>query len=712
MYKQGQKGVFIIVLLSVLALGALLLFTTPTLTGFSIFQTTSQGDFDAGVYENVSFNGTAVVLSGENLTGSYTSIVFNASHPSRWNNVSWTYTGTSPVLFVRVCDDSACLGDAWNSILLSSPSSLSLVNRTYFQYRADFVRDSPTSDSSLSSVVIDYTEGLVAPSVSIVQPQSGATYNTNESLAFDFIVSDFSLDSCWYSLDNGVTNVSLPSCQNTTLSLAFGVQTLSLYANDSTGLVSRADSTFTIVSDVSTLYLLSPPQGFTTNASANALVFFVNDSDLEECNLLTDFSGAWGASSTDQAPENGTNQFDVDIDTEGSYLWGIECFDIAGHATSSINRSISKDSVAPSITLTSPTGTFSSKQDIPLSLTVTDASTVTCVYTLTKVGAGAVLVVVMPQCANTNFNVAQNGDYQLHVSVTDASGNSGQSSTSFSVGGASNPGSSGSGGGGGGGGVSVDVGSLVLPKLGYEHIPHVTIRPGYSINLTLDFVNQGNRFLNNCTLEGSGIYREWVGRGDFISLSPGQRRTYSFSLTLPRSLSSGTHVIGLVGSCNELDAPLSFPIEVIPAEFDFVFDSYERSASGLEVNYTLEDLTGRGGRVTVSYSLYNAASIEVASGQEFVSLGSSARGPHSFSFELPKDSFGEFTLVMDIATENDRITVREDIFLSGSAVTGFAISDKNKSTLSTWGIGVLGVLIAFFVYRYLRMRWNRRSPSI
>lgn len=701
---------FVIVVFAIIGLWAFLLLMNPSITGFSIFQTTSQAEFDQGVYENVSFNGTALVLAGANLTGSYTSKVFNASQPSSWNNVSWLYTGLSPTLFVRVCDDSLCSDDAWNSILLSSPSSLALTNQTYFQYRADFERDTETTESSLSTVLVDYTEYTVAPSLSITQPQSGATYNSNESLLIEFSASDFSLMSCWYTLDGGATNTSLPSCLNSTLNIGFGNHILSIYANDSVGLVGRADSTFSIVSNVSTLYLLSPPSGFMTNASENALVFFVNDSDLEECNLLTDFSGAWGASSTDQAPENGTNQFNVDIDSEGAYLWGIECFDIAGHLTSSINRSISKDSTAPSITLSSPSGSFSSKQSIPLSLTVTDASTVTCVYTLTKVGAGAVLVVVMPQCANTNFNVAQNGDYQLLVSVTDASGNSGQSSTSFSVGGSSP--APGAGGGGGGGGISVDVGSLVLPKLGYDHLPNVSIRPGYSINLALDLVNQGNRFLNNCTLEGSGLYQDWIQGGEIASLSPGQRISYSFNLTLPRSLSAGTQVIGLVGACNEVESPLLFPVDVIPAEFDFAFGSYVRVGSSLHVNSTLEDLTGLGGRVSIRYSLINDDLIEVASGEEFIVLAPSASQPFTFSFDLPKDSFGEFILVIDVSTENDHIQTREDIFLSGSAVTGFAISDKNKSTLSTWGLGVLGLLIVFFVFRYLRTRWKASSPSI
>lgn len=709
----SERGHLVIAIVFVIAVGLLLLLPYARLTGFASFTTSGQSDFDAGTYQNVSFNGSAVVLYGSNLTGSYTSKVFASTDLSRWDNVSWVFGGSSPLFFVRVCDDSACLGDSWNRILISTPATFSLVNRTYFQYRADFSRTSLSDETALYNVSVGYTLTNASPLVSIIQPQHGSTYGSNISFALSFSASDTSLRSCWYSLNFGVTNISLPDCQNTTIPLPFNNHTLAVYANDSEGLIGSAQSNFTIAENFSTLYLVSPPLGYISNVSLSPLVYFANDTDLAQCNLLTDFAGAWGTSATNLSLENGTNQFLVTIETDGPYLWGIECFDASGLTTRSANRTLSLDTVVPSITLSNPVGTFSSRESIPLALSVSDASTVTCIYTLTKVGAGTVLVVVMPQCASTNFNVAQDGDYQLLVSVTDSSGNSGQSSTSFSVGSSGSSQSSGSsGGGGGGGGVSVDVSALVLPKLGYEDLPELSIRPGYSVNLTINLVNQGNRFLNNCTLEGSGIYRDWVQDSGLVSLSSGERRSYAFSLSLPRSLSAGRHVIGLVASCNELDTSIPFPIEVIPAEFDFSFDSYARVASQLQVNYTLEDLTGIGGRASVHYSLLNSESIELSSGISYVELAPGVKQPFSLLLDLPKDSFGEFILVLQVSSGADSIESRQEIFLSGSTLTGFAISNRNKRVLSTWGVGIFFFVLALFLFRYLRVRWKRESDSV
>ncbi len=64
------------------------------LLGFAVFEDTSQENFSIGTYENTTHNGTAVVLSGNNLSGSYTSQVFDAGTDSAWNNL--TYNSEEP----------------------------------------------------------------------------------------------------------------------------------------------------------------------------------------------------------------------------------------------------------------------------------------------------------------------------------------------------------------------------------------------------------------------------------------------------------------------------------------------------------------------------------------------------------------------------------------------------------------------------------------
>ncbi len=62
-------------------------------TGYVVFED-SGSEFDNGVYVNTTYNGSAVVLVGNNLSGTYTSQIFDAGANSQWNNLSWEGIGT------------------------------------------------------------------------------------------------------------------------------------------------------------------------------------------------------------------------------------------------------------------------------------------------------------------------------------------------------------------------------------------------------------------------------------------------------------------------------------------------------------------------------------------------------------------------------------------------------------------------------------------
>ncbi|MEK6933437.1 MAG: hypothetical protein AABW75_01010 [Nanoarchaeota archaeon] len=53
------------------------------------FYDATQGDFNNGTYTNTTYNGSAVILVNGNLTGTFTSRIFDANSLSRWTNLSW-----------------------------------------------------------------------------------------------------------------------------------------------------------------------------------------------------------------------------------------------------------------------------------------------------------------------------------------------------------------------------------------------------------------------------------------------------------------------------------------------------------------------------------------------------------------------------------------------------------------------------------------------
>ena len=88
-----------------------LYFAQGKITGFSVYDQSSQINFDEGTYSNTLWNGSAVVLSSGQSSGNYISKVFDSGINSTWNDLSWT--GDLPnVEYIFAADNQA---DVWKS---------------------------------------------------------------------------------------------------------------------------------------------------------------------------------------------------------------------------------------------------------------------------------------------------------------------------------------------------------------------------------------------------------------------------------------------------------------------------------------------------------------------------------------------------------------------------------------------------------------------
>jgi len=99
-------------------------------TGLTIIQALSfsdnnQANFDNGTYVNTTYNGSALILAGGNLTGTFTSRIFDAGSESVWNNL--TFDSETPFLIRLVAVDGAA--DIWKSV--NSGSNWSLIADDY-----------------------------------------------------------------------------------------------------------------------------------------------------------------------------------------------------------------------------------------------------------------------------------------------------------------------------------------------------------------------------------------------------------------------------------------------------------------------------------------------------------------------------------------------------------------------------------------------------
>ena len=105
-----------------------------------------------------------------------------------------------------------------------------------------------TNDSAgqVNSSVVTFSVDSITPSITIDTP-SNNTYTTNTGLNVNYTTSDTNLESCWYSNDSMLDNITLPCDTNiTTITWSEGPHNVTIWANDSFGNLGNSSLTFTI----------------------------------------------------------------------------------------------------------------------------------------------------------------------------------------------------------------------------------------------------------------------------------------------------------------------------------------------------------------------------------------------------------------------------------------------------------------------------------
>jgi len=126
---------------------------------------------------------------------------------------------------------------------------------------------------------------------------------------------------------------------------------------------------------------------------------------------------------------------------------------------------------------------------------------------------------------------------------------------------------------------------------------------------------------------------------------------------------------------------------------------YWREGNYLIVNYVVRNVSAEDEEIAASYQLIDSGWVLVTEGKQKVILDSKVAIRYSLKFELPKNSFGKFNLILNLQTKQDSLVLSREIFMSEDGVTGLAISESNRDSLSILGIVVVSVFIIFTLYR-------------
>ncbi len=564
-----------------------------------------------------------------------------------------------------------------------------------------------------------------APSVNVLNPASGSVSGILNNIELNFSAVDPTLQNCWYTITDGFINSSLPTCLNSTFNVSSdGLYEIKVFANDSNGNVGFDSNIFTVSVDSPSINPIFPiDKYFGLSPSQNiSFTYLPTDLDLQACNLWTNTNGSYSLNQTKNPVLSGQqNNFYLNLsnNAEISYLWAIQCNDTLGHSSITGNQTFYIDRTIPSGIINSPSGTYTSLSNIPISVSYTDTSPVQCFYNVTFAATGNLVIgnSELASCAATTFTVDTESSYFFTLAVNDSAGNVNVTRKSFTVSVPITPTGGGGGGGessgGGGGGGSSSASVRPAYKIEISELEPLTIGRGESESIELNVKNNGLRFLNTCRLEFSGGIAEWLSGRDVKSLSPGQTDNYIFTVSVPVDVESGDYFANIEVSCNETSSSVSYNVQISNGDFQLDILSSERDGTKLKVFYALENFADEETEIGVAYKLLNNDRNTLAEG-DFgkVTLVSEERIEQSGEFELPKDAIGDYILVMEASRGIDKQNYEQIVRLTSRGISGFAISDSNLRIISWFGIVVLFSFGIFLVIKMLRDEYIHRHGSI
>ena len=176
------------------------------------------------------------------ITAPSVSITFPANNSNTSDNrVSINYTASSSVMSVSSCWYSSNSGTN-----ITLPNCENITGVTWPEGANNVVIWANDTLGNTGSSGVSFTVDTVAPSVSILYPLN-STYNTAQT-KINFTASDLHLSGCWYSANGGATNSSLNNCRSnfTGLSSSEGLNSWTVYANDSAGNIGSSGVIFTV----------------------------------------------------------------------------------------------------------------------------------------------------------------------------------------------------------------------------------------------------------------------------------------------------------------------------------------------------------------------------------------------------------------------------------------------------------------------------------
>jgi len=210
------------------------------------------------------------------------------------------------------------------------------------------------------------------PGISISYP-SNTNYN-HTVISLNSTATGSSLSTCWYSLNNGVTNTTFTCNTNITGILSSqGSNTWKVYVNNTFGDLASDSVTFSVDSINPSIQFVPNSETSGTTVNRNTLNVNVTSSDTNFKNVTV-----YLYNSTSLLFTNSSNLTTFNLTynlVNGLYFFNATAFDNIGNSNSTETRNVTLNSTAPFVVLTSPANNSSTTNSlVNFTATFTDSS--------------------------------------------------------------------------------------------------------------------------------------------------------------------------------------------------------------------------------------------------------------------------------------------------------------------------------------------------
>lgn len=322
-----------------------------------------------------------------------------------------------------------------NNVWYSDTSNLNNGSHTIIYYC-----NKTTSGDMIITDSIDFYVDTISPVINILYP-TNTTYGESVISLNSSISDGGSLDTCWYSLNNGVSNITFSCLSNITgLDSGGGFFTWWIWANDSLGQMGSNVAHFTVDLSYPVTSLDYPENNEFFDYQNDIYFNFTSseDNNIDTCELWTNTTNSWHNNQTIFGVVPDIQNSTLKNVSDGTFIWNVWCNDSLGNGGfSPSNYSFTVDTTDPQFNSVDITTTNGSQT---VSFNVSDYTEINCNNTFYSVYnyTGQIDNSIENETSNCDpftgsFTVSDYGDYTLRTYINDKASNQNYTDTNFTV---------------------------------------------------------------------------------------------------------------------------------------------------------------------------------------------------------------------------------------------------------------------------------------